>query len=73
MTIKEQIKRITKAAPHLPIQTVTGVSILFFVIPVLVMQMFDDGLIRWVETKGVIADHQGVHERQRNGEPEYDL
>ena len=71
MTIKEQIKRIVKAAPHLPVQAWTGAAILFIWIPVLLTQMFDEGLIQWVEAKGVVADHQGVHERHRDGEPEY--
>lgn len=71
MSISEQIKRIIKAAPHFPIQALTGLSILFFAIPVLVLQLIDEGMIQWVETKGIIADHQGVHERQRNGQAEY--
>ena len=71
MTIREQIRRIAKAAPHLPIQALTGVVILVFGIPMLTMQMFDSGFIAWVETKATITDDKGVQERYMNGELEY--
>lgn len=71
MTITEQIRRIAKAAPHLPIQALTGAAILLFGIPMLTMQMFNSGLIQWVEAKAIIIDDKGVQERYRNGELEY--
>lgn len=71
MPIREQFQRIIKAAPHLPVQAFTGIVVLFFAIPALVVQMLDEGFIQWTEANGVVADHHGVHERQRDGQPEY--
>lgn len=71
MTIKEQTRRILKAAPHLPMQALTSIAILLFGIPTLLNQMFDSGFIQWVETVGIISTDRGVQERARNGKPEY--
>ena len=71
MTIKEQARRIIKAAPHLPIQTMIGISILFFGIPILLNQFFDSVTTHWTETKGISTDHKEVQERIRDGEVEY--
>jgi hypothetical protein len=71
MTIREQVRRIIKAAPHLPIQTMTGISILFFGIPILLNQFFESVTAHWTETKGIAADHKVIQDRIRDGEVEY--
>jgi len=71
MTIKEQVRRIIKAAPHLPIQTMIGISILFFGIPILLNQFFESVTTHWTETKGLAVDHKEIQDRIRDGEVEY--
>jgi len=71
MTLKEQTRRILKAAPHLPMQALTGTAILLFGIPMLLTQMVDSGFIQWVETEGLISAERGVQDRTRNGKYEY--
>lgn len=70
MTIKEQARRIIRAAPHLPIQALMSISILCS-IPTLLVQIADTGFINWIETEGTIQTNKGVQDRTRNGNTEY--
>jgi len=71
MTLKEQARRILKAAPHLPTQTFICVAILFLGIPMLLHQMFDSGFIQRVETEAKVVGNSQVQDRTRNGRTEY--
>jgi hypothetical protein len=71
MTIKEELRRIIKAAPHLPIQALLSIAILVILIPTLLIQMGDSVFTRWVETEGVISANRGVQDRIKNGRTEY--
>jgi hypothetical protein len=71
MTIKEQLKRIIKVAPYFPFKTLTGISILFFGIPIILTQFFDSVTTHWIETTGTLTDHKAVQDRIKNDEVEY--
>jgi len=70
MKAKEQIKRIAKAAPHLPIQAMTSLAILF-VIPFLIFQIYNSVSTSWSQTNAIIKKSNGIQERIKNGEPEF--
>ena len=70
MTIKEQIRRIIKAAPHLPFATFYGI-IFLLVIPIILFQIFNSITTHWTKTIGIPVNHKEVQDRLRDGQVEY--
>ena len=70
MSAKEQIRRITKAASHLPIQALTSL-VLVFAIPFLIVQIFTSFSTRWSQTNAIIKKNSGVQSRLKNDKPEF--
>jgi hypothetical protein len=70
MTIKEQIRRILKAAPYLPIQAVQTFAYLI-AIPILINLILTSFSTEWVEGKATILNYTAVQERTKDEEVEY--
>ena len=67
MTIREQVRRIIKVAPFLPLHLFWIFSITFIGVPVIINSV----ITKWTETVGMPSKHNGIQQRLRNGQVEY--
>lgn len=70
MSITEQLRRIVKAAPNLPIQMVSGIA-LIIAIPILTFKGIEGLTYNWTEGTAKPIEHSQIQERIREGEQEY--
>ena len=70
MSIFEQLRRIVKAAPNLPIQMVAAIALLIGT-GIVGYKAFDGLFANWTEGTAELVDYTEVQERTREGEPEY--
>jgi len=70
MTLKEEIRAILKAAPHLPVQTTSGIVFLI-VIPVFLFRGFQELSYNWTISHATPIEIGKVQERIKDDKPEF--